>query len=1378
MIKYFTGLFLFIGCLLASSLSLAQIANVTEGCFPLQVQFTAPGGPSTYFWDFQDGATSDLQNPVNTFTTAGVFNVEFSESPGSAVLGTVTITVYDEPQILISASTQQGCGPLSVDFMADVLTDPGVMITDYQWVFGDGQTASGTSNPTHVFSGVGFYFVSLEITTNFLSCNTTMVIQDFIEVTPGPVADFSTDPASLLVCEGPVSVSFTNQSSGLDPLSYQWVFGNGDSSNVADPPPVEYTVDGTYPISLTVFDASGCQTEYSQTLQLGQPAASFLMEDTVCAGVPVIVQNLSGPGIYQWDFGPEATPSTTTLALPTVTFNTQGTYPVTLTVQSANGACSTDTTALIYVEDIEAEIFADPTYSCSNPFDVDYSFTGTNIDQWQWTFGDGDTSTLADPTHTYFIEMDSFSINEELFLTTFFQATSPAGCELTVTRFDTLHPPNALFMPDVVDGCAPLTVTFSDSSTSNEDLVSWQYLYGDGSTALFNNDDPHSYTFSQPGEYEVKLVVTNAAGCMDTSYAVLIEVGDILAPDFTVDQTNICPGQSVQFTDLTVFDSIDVWHYTTDEDRMFHCFDDPDPSWTFEDQTGFIDVTLTVGYNGCYSSVTQSDLIFIEGPLADIDYLINCEDPFTVQFADSSQMATNVEWDFGNGDMSTDQFPVYTYPATGDYEVVLTAFNAATGCPPSTDTMTVSIRDISSVITLDSILCRDAVIPLDGSLSIDVDDSCRRGYTWQFSDPTMRPITTPMPGAGVTFNNSGPVTVTLITEDLHGCKDTSSVDVQVYGIDASFMTDKSVICYPGDVEFTDGSTADTTIISWDWVFGDGSTSTDQNPFHTYMGGSPVSVPIDLVIFDAVGCSDTVTQNLGIYTPIADIFLEPQDTNICTGVSTTFSASDFNSQGSFLNYMWDFGDGFTSTDSIVTHEYSTAGDYSVILQFVEDSTGCAGSTSVNLQVQDFPDVGFETDVDDLDVLCNPQSVIFTDTSASSSSLSQEWIFGNGETASGPMAGTVYGKGTYTAMLVVSSTFGCRDTVRREFTIEGPEGDFVMDDDTICKGESILFTLVDTTEVGTYEWFFGDGTSSFGVNPVLHTYDFLPPTFQTVATLLLNGVDNACSATVEKEIYFHEVLAEFLRNDGIDTALCQGPYPFFDSSLNASAYVWNFGDGTTSTEQNPVHNFPEPGTYPVSLSVSSDIVGCQDTITKDIVILPDPIPVAIGDTIDLGCEGEISIQNPQFFSQYSWLPAEVFLDNSEWSQVVAPLVTTVYGLEEIDENGCMGFDTTIVVVNEVRDVYIPNAFTPNYDGINDRFTVFGGKSVSLVRDFKIFNRWGGLVFEAQNFEPNNLNFGWDGTLNGRRLNNDVFVYYAEVEFIDLEVISYSGDVTLIK
>ena len=182
--------------------------------------------------------------------------------------------------------------------------------------------------------------------------------------------------------------------------------------------------------------------------------------------------------------------------------------------------------------------------------------------------------------------------------------TTLAGCVAEFTDRDTIHLPWARFMPDVVNGCAPLTVTFSDSSMSNtpsEPIVQWEYDYGDGNSATFVNDNPNSYIFNTPGEYDVVLIITNSSGCTDTSDTIRIEVGELVALDFSADFTSVCPGDTVTFSSLTPSPSnIDAWHYYSDEDRQFHCYKDSNAAWSYNNITGFQDVTLTGEYNGCW----------------------------------------------------------------------------------------------------------------------------------------------------------------------------------------------------------------------------------------------------------------------------------------------------------------------------------------------------------------------------------------------------------------------------------------------------------------------------------------------------------------------------------------------------------------------------------------------------------------------------------------------------------------------------------------------------------------------------------------------------------------------------------------------------------
>ncbi len=132
-----------------------------------------------------------------------------------------------------------------------------------------------------------------------------------------------------------------------------------------------------------------------------------------------------------------------------------------------------------------------------------------------------------------------------------------------------------------------------------------------------------------------------------------------------------------------------------------------------------------------------------------------------------------------------------------------------------------------------------------------------------------------------------------------------------------------------------------------------------------------------------------------------------------------------------------------------------------------------------------------------------------------------------------------------------------------------------------------------------------------------------------------------------------------------------------------------------------------------------------------------------------------------------------------QPTVPLVTSTYSIVVESVDGCTDSDDITVIVKKDRPVYVPNAFSPNGDGINDEFYLYAkAGTVANVNNFLIFNRWGDLVFEAYDFQPNLPEFGWDGTYRGALMNADVFTWFAEVKFKDGEVKLLKGDVTLVK
>ncbi len=1437
---------------------LSQTGSPLEGCSPLQVSFMAPAGATSFFWDFQDNATSTMANPENTFVEPGTYVVEFSETAGGPVIGTVTVTVFPTPELDIAADPTGGCSPLTVNFQSNSTIDPNIMVDDYLWVFGDGGIANNTTTPTHTYTSPGLYTVSLSIETNFESCNVTQIFTDLIDVSTIPGVGFVTDPNPPVSCTAPLTVSFNNTTPNPQDYTFEWDFGNGQTFSGPSPGAQTFDMDSLYTVTLTATDNSGCSGNFSMPVSVGSPVANFIIPDTVCIDVPYIVKNQSAQGSYQWDFGPNAIPPTSIeVDSVEVVFTAAGFQDITLTVSSPAG-CMGDTTITVYVDQPDASYTAAPEYSCVEPLVVNFDPNSTEAVGWFWQFGDvgNSTSTDENPTFEFFNEdVTIYSINGELMFINFLTVTNPSGCTAIFEDTVYLNEPNALFMPDVASGCAPLTVTLSDSSTSAEPFVLWEWDYGDGQTASFSNNDPHQHTFTDPGEYDVQLIVTNAAGCTDTSYLLTIEVGDQITPDFSVDLTEICPGDSVQFTNLTPPDNVDAWHFTTDNDRSFHCYDEPDLTWTFDQETGPMDVTLTVEYNGCFTSVTQNDLITVKGPIAKIDYLVDCETPFDIAFTDQSMDATSLTWDFGDSTTSTLSQLVHTYDTTGVYWVTLTAENNTSGCPASVDSMQVHVRDIESAFELDTILCVGTPYFLDATTSTDVHADCWRGYTWYFT--FQRPITTQDEVIDMMFP-PGDHTVTLITRDINGCTDTSDLDVRAFSSMPSFTVDDDRICLPADVSFTDFSTADTTIVSWDWSFGDGGTSSDQNPTHTYTTPPPLGLDsflVTLTTTDAVDCPASFTQWIQVYEPISTITTFPLP-NLCEGDEIQFVASDFTQEGSNLTFMWDFGNGETDTGISSSTIYDSGGTYNVVLSYEEVATGCQNTTTQIVNVQDYPEADFTSNMDGMSIICYPFNALFTDNSVSTSPLFYQWDFGNGQMATAANPGASFGKGTFEVQLITSTSFGCSDTTSNTYTLIGPEGDFILDPETICKGDEVTFTMIDTVDISSFSWDFGDGVIVDGVNPVTHQYNDIPPSGQTIVTLILRSANDACTVPIEQPLFFHDVTADFVANDGIDTTGCAGEaFVFTNNSTGADVFDWDFGNGTTSTQENPTNVYNEPGNYEVALAVESSQFGCTDEIVKSITIYALPNTAVADDIICQDSMAILSVANPSAGSTYTWMPGNL-LDDTIGSTVTTLSLTdaAIFSVTEVDANGCTDTDELTVEVistipsiewdtavcpgstillpvavdtnytyswtppidcegcpfNQVPNIqesdeytleaedqfglgcpteastYIiqlideafamPNAFTPDGDEINDFFNIITTADVpfeEIVEEFKIWNRWGQLVYDNQTPDT-----GWNGLDGDQPAALDVYIYSVKVSIEGCPAVEDTGEVTLIR
>jgi gliding motility-associated-like protein len=1016
---------------------------------------------------------------------------------------------------------------------------------------------------------------------------------------------------------------------------------------------------------------------------------------------PLTFTNTSSLGIsgnYLWTFDVGASIASTGAFQPSIAYSTSGIHTITLKSTSPNGLCSHDTTKTIFVDNPKVTFTITPTYSCSEPRTFQFKATASSpVTKWMWGFGDFKSSVVQNPSHTFSIPDSIYSKRGRTIFNNTLTIETASGCNATYSAKDTIHLVWARFQPDTAQGCAPLLVKFSDSSHSNtpkEPLASWDYDFGDGS--------PHgtvknpSHTYATPGKYKVVLIATNSAGCKDTSYAITISVGKHKALDFIADNLNPCPGDPVTFTHNTA-DTAGVtgWNYQSNGESLSSCFQDQNPTMVFNDSIGLQTITMTADYNGCLTTVKKVNYITVKGPIAHFDYLTTCgATSYTVQFTDKSASATGLSWDFGDVSplaTTTGMFS-HAYTTSGDYKVELTATNVASGCAPSKDSAVVYIRKIKAKFSTDTTLCVGVPIPFDASASTDVYGNCYHGYTWIFSDPTIRPVSYQFPNAPLTFN-AGEQNVGLVVTDINGCEDTLKQHIKVYSTAAVYTISDAIICTPDTIKFTDISVPDTTIVKWAWTFGDGKTDFVKNPTHIYpsVPFGTNSLTTKLTITDTLGCISTSTQNISIYKVSSTVSTAPVSPNVCLGTPIVFTASDFTTQGSSLSYKWDYKDGTTDTGNNKSHTYAGPGQYIVKLYYTEKASGCFDSITSTVSVQNYPKAGFSTSVDTLKALCNPQPITFKDTSTvgiySFPSMTRVWDFANG---SGPI--TTYSptftflKGSYSVKLTETTTNGCVDSIRKSFVVVGPKGDFTLANNNICKGDTIGFTIKDTSDVGSYTWDFGDGTNRSNVSPVKHQYNYLPPgppLGQGIAKLIVYGQGGVCPVSTSKPINIRYVKADFTRSVGDkDSTVCLGnAFTITDSSKNADVYSWNLGDGITSASKVASFNhlYTSIGTYNISLAVKNTQYGCVDTMIKKVIVNTVPTVKAIGDSVCRDALAHLTVSNYSAAYTYSWKDTAGLSNANVYNPTLKGSITKDYYVTAtIPSTGCSSKDTATIFV----------------------------------------------------------------------------------------------------
>jgi PKD repeat protein len=837
---------------------------------------------NSYFWDFGDGNTSTLENPIHNYAEDGVYTVIlFVDNDCGQAIWSESFTIATPPTAGFSGNPRVGCNAHVVSFTENASSNS----VNFFWEFEGGIPNTSTEeNPVVQYDTAGIYNVKLTVTNP--QGNNTLEEVNYITVNPTPIADFS-------FTQNGAQVTFTNESTAGS--SYSWDFGDGATS-MDENPIHNYTSSGIYIVTLETSNPECGTNTVSDTVSvILEPQALIGVNGSPIGCTPFDVQfedqSTSNPTSWQWTFE-GGTPNTSTIQNPMVNYSSSGNYDVTLIATNNVGSDTLTLFDFIQVNTVPTANFVASQLQGV----VTFTNFSMNADNYEWDFGDGTTSNEENPVHDY---------GGEGTWTVVLTSYNECGSFSQTQNIETILSPIAAFGYDPDTTCAGNPVSFMDNSQNTITSRTWTFEGGNPATS---SDANPVVTYDMPGTYSVTLEVSNIQGTDTEVIMNAITILDEPTASYTVSQ------------DLNQI----TYTYTGNPNDAIE--------WLLPDGSTSTEMTVTfiAPTNGDYSAtlavsnICGADIAEILSSInayPDATIFVNNQEgcaPLTTTFSAPEIEGASYSWvvDGGNPSSSNEREVIVEYTARGSYDVILTVSNSL-GSETNTLTDAVKVFDIPISQFSSSY---DGVF-----LTVDNTSQFADSYDWDFGDGTKSQDENPTHQ----YQEDGTYTITLITSNECGT-DTFSVstDVEVSVPGINFTTSIREGCVPLEVIYTDMSSNDPT--SYEWVFEGGTpaTSTDPNPVITYNSEGVFDVSVTMT--NTAGNSTAVFED---HIIVKDLPAASFDINSPIGGAVSFTNTT--PIGAADSYLWDFGDGTTSNEDNPTHTYTTSGTFTVILTAMND-----------------------------------------------------------------------------------------------------------------------------------------------------------------------------------------------------------------------------------------------------------------------------------------------------------------------------------------------------------------------------------------------------------------------------------------------------------
>lgn len=1298
-------------------------------------------GAQNYSWSPASGLNTTTgatvtASPANT-TSYTVTATTAANCTGTA---SATVTVLPLPTASFTSPAAACVGqPVTITYTGNAPAN-----ANYTWNFPNGTILSGSGQgPFQVsWPTAGTYTLSLTLELN--GCVSTPFTQQIVIQSP-PTSSFAINPSSA--CAGsPVTVTY-NGNAGAG-ATYTWDFGGGtvQAGSGGGPYQVVWNTEGNYTVSLVVSENGCTSAASSQPVTIYPiPTSSFTVTTSLCPGQSGLITytgSATAGATYQWNFGGGTVVSGSGQGPYQVSWATPGTYTVGLTV-TENGCVSSVTNQNVVVQPTPSASFSLPSAGCPGaPVTVNYTGASGAGASYSWNFGSA-TVLSGSGSGPYQVTWDApgnYSVS--LIVTDNGCNSQPNSQNITIYT-----QPTADF---VVSGAVcpgeGTVITYTGSAGPG---ATYNWNFNGGTVQSGSGSGPYTVSWPLSGTYNISLTVTEN-GCTSAPFSQSATVYPTPTSSFSLN-TSACMDDpvTITYTGTGGATATYTWDFGAGTVLSGSGQGPYQVSWG---AAGTYSVSLVVSENNCASLPTENTITINPYPTADFTVVspVCVGATTTLTYTGTGGAGATFSWNLDGGTLQSGSGagPLQlVWNTAGTYTPSLTV--TENGCTSQPFSASVTVYPIPTAqFTAPSSVCSGS----PAQITYTGTGSAGATYTWTLSGDGSIQSGSGQGPLDMVWTQPGVQTVELVVSE-NGCVSSPfTQNVTVQALPTADFTAPSALCAGQSGTFTYTGNAPANA-NFQWNFSGGSiiSGSGAGPYQVSWNVSG-TYSVSLIVTHNGCTSQPYTVDVTIHPiPTSDF----TSTAACLGQASTVTYTGNASPNA--TYQWDFGAGTIQSGS-------GQGPYEILwnnlgnsqITLTVEENGCTSSTTI-LPVTVFtpPISAFVNN----NAYCagGVTSILFTGTAGPNATFN--WNFGNGVVQSGSGPGPYQvlfpNVGQETISLVVSEN-GCNSSPYvQTVTINPYPVVSIVPQPPQCFGQNSFSWSAQGSfgPTATYYWAFASGTpySSNDPNPQNITWS-APGVYAVQLTL----VEFGCPTQVyEQAIIYPDPVPTFTAQN---TAGCVPLEVSFTNTTQAQEPMqveWQFGNGSTATGNTVTALYDKFGNYTVTMTVT-DAYGCTVTATMPGLVQAHPVPIA-GFTpnpyvMELD-NAQVSItDNSQFASSWYY----TFGDGG-WSTSRSPSHTYneigEYVIRQVVSNafGCSDTAYETVWVNPVSEVFIPNSFSPNGDGINDVWQPV--MSYIKTAEIRVFDRWGEEVFYSDDIYK-----GWDGlhVKSGRPLKQDTYVY----------------------